>query len=1223
MDAPDADADVKLRKLSAHLIADIDGAVGGLVRRRRTSRHAHGRVRARMEMATTTIDMFLELPQLLDPHLPTWIPLLADAYLACCRSPKVPSQPAAVPLAHALCRLLYALCKVRGEKVVVRFLPVDVRCLEVLLGAMEAAEAPTSFDDDDGWRWEQRYVVLLWLSHLLLAPFDLATISSADVDDDALSSVDAFVWPRNLPSISARLTPLAMRYLAMPGKEHDAARALLVRLALRRDMQRLGLLDALVDWALAWLQPNSSMGTRTTWFYLGLLSFLGGLLTSTGETSDMDAHLPIIFRTVHRLTLKEDDLSRTLTSLAPARKTMLKVMRCVAVSFLRRPSAATTDVVETTIGHFLESLADNDTPVRLAASKALSVVTLRLAPAMAEQVVDAVLDSLDRNVVRTQHGDRHLSGVDPLEWHGLMLTLSHLLFRRSPPATQLAPILRALILGLSFEKRSTAGGSVGANVRDAACFGIWAAARRYTTRELLLVPAPADGDSMLQLLATELVVTASLDPAGNIRRGASAALQELIGRHPDVMQQGIAVVQTVDYHAVARRSRAVADVAVAAARLSPGYADALVHGILGWRGIGDSHAPWRRAAAAVFGLLAAEQSDGSRGTGRLRPLETCARRLTQLIKALAKRQVQELHGSLLCLASVLDQAVPRLCRSKTAQQQDDGDASTWTVTAWMHEMLSAASDLLLLADCRDRKPELVAEGAARLAVALCPLVQAKAQPQAQLRTGAELLSPSRNGHRELNSAWDAAPPTDADVSGFLSRLRGAMPVWLSHNEPETVGWTSLAALMLLVFSSAEERDHLLQAWADVARRKPAKRGATAGCGYFRALGLALPLADKVQDGGEAICEALVARWQAEDDIDTKVALLASIISSRALEARPERFIGLLKQGLGDYTTNARGDVGSHVRVEALRALRALWERSREDNDDDDDDDDDDDGRGRETASLGKLLPRVLSLAAERLDRVRPEAQAALALALKESQAEHLVSLGHSSKAYFLTLLRLASDENAWLPTRVPRPDVDECTRELLAGLVTSADTGNDDLVVASRAALSAFCSASDGGNLKRVCAGLVCNLDRWRGADRVVIPTLDVTAFLFHGGLFPHTLADGDDDDVVINTAELCRQTQRAGHRSGNVRKLVACIRLYGGVAAQEVGTEARRRLGSMLAHPWPTVRSAAVDEAWALLTRDGEADGRDKAASLLGVDWAEADAEKMRSVAEALGLGL
>jgi hypothetical protein len=96
------------------------------------------------------------------------------------------------------------------------------------------------------------------------------------------------------------------------------------------------------------------------------------------------------------------------------------------------------------------------------------------------------------------------------------------------------------------------------------------------------------GSSVLQVLATELVVSASLDPAGNIRRGSSAALQELIGRHPNTIAEGIRVVQVVDYHAVALRSRAIMEVAFQSAMLSKSYMDGILDALLGWRGIGDA-----------------------------------------------------------------------------------------------------------------------------------------------------------------------------------------------------------------------------------------------------------------------------------------------------------------------------------------------------------------------------------------------------------------------------------------------------------------------------------------------------------------------------------------------------------------------------------------------------------------------------------------------------------
>jgi len=97
-----------------------------------------------------------------------------------------------------------------------------------------------------------------------------------------------------------------------------------------------------------------------------------------------------------------------------------------------------------------------------------------------------------------------------------------------------------------------------------------------------------EGSSVLQILATELVVSASLDPAGNIRRGSSAALQELIGRHPNTIDEGIQVVQVVDYHAVALRSRAIMEVAFQSSLLSNTYLTGILDALLGWRGVGDA-----------------------------------------------------------------------------------------------------------------------------------------------------------------------------------------------------------------------------------------------------------------------------------------------------------------------------------------------------------------------------------------------------------------------------------------------------------------------------------------------------------------------------------------------------------------------------------------------------------------------------------------------------------
>ncbi|KAG9898678.1 cytochrome P450, partial [Aureobasidium melanogenum] len=215
--------------------------------------------------------------------------------------------------------------------------------------------------------------------------------------------------------------------------------------------------------------------------------------------------------------------------------------------------------------------------------------------------------------------------ANALRWHGLTLTLAHALFRRSASPQQLPEILNALLLALSFEQRSAVGVSTGSNVRDAACFGIWSLSRRYTTEELLSTDTSQigfefcrDAASIIQVVAIQLLLSACLDPSGNIRRGSSAALQELIGRHPDQVSNGISLVQVVDYHAVGLRQRAMVDVAQDAANLDTIYREALLAALGKWRGLGSTDVLSREAAAESIGLLCAPQLP--QHTPKLRPI---------------------------------------------------------------------------------------------------------------------------------------------------------------------------------------------------------------------------------------------------------------------------------------------------------------------------------------------------------------------------------------------------------------------------------------------------------------------------------------------------------------------------------------------------------------------------------------------------------------------------
>jgi hypothetical protein len=918
---------------------------------------------------------FQELPQLLDPHLPKWLPALGDAFLeyqltrrhAAVRSTR---SELLMPLPRAICKLVYTFCKIRGEKVIVRFLSNEAKYLELLLSALEESERAAQ--PSAQWTWEERYVVLLWLSHLMLAPFDLSTISSQEVEDDELVRIPGLAWPAGLPSITTRILPLAIKYLSVPGKERDASKALLVRISMRRDMQQLGVLDALVYWALAALRPSAEEATeRTPYHYIGVLSFLAGILASSSETSDMDQFLATIFQAVHGIA-SEDTKAGIVMSSALARKAIIKVIRAIAVMSLRNAQGvAGIEIVETTIGFLLECLADNDTPVRFAASKALSIITLKLDPVMATEVVEAVLESLNRNVLRVNDGQvstlapkKDLSMVDPLEWHGLMLTLSHLLYRRSPPADNLASIVQALLMGLSFERRSTSGSSTGANVRDAACFGIWALARRYTTAELLAVPTaswatgPCSGSSILQIIAIELVAAACLDPSGNIRRGSSAALQELIGRHPDTVEKGIWLVQTVDYHAVALRSRALQDVALGATKLSGQYGEAILDALLGWRGVGDVDASARRAAGASFGTIAVQLASTDPN-----PVQRLARSLTLVlnrIKSLEARQVEERHGLFFTFAAVLD-ALPAAAGTRK--------------DVVLNEFVDLSIDALLgiLGDCHTktyRRPELVAEAASRLIISSFPVLQAATSVAGILLPGHSLTTKSGV---ELAELAKCASMRTVKVDSLIRVVGYNLQKWLVWPDLDIIAAASEAAVVFVIFCSDTQRDEAIRGWADAARARQSSKTRTTS-GHFSALASVYPLASTLalEEDKTLICDAITERWKNDVETDTRACILQSLTGSDLLKQNTDVLLELVAEGLDDYHTNARGDVGSQVRFQAIRATRSLWEGL---------------GEGEEHWAkkqhlVSELFLRILRLAAEKLDRVRAEAQTALAVVLQ-------------------------------------------------------------------------------------------------------------------------------------------------------------------------------------------------------------------------------------------------
>lgn len=92
--------------------------------------------------------------------------------------------------------------------------------------------------------------------------------------------------------------------------------------------------------------------------------------------------------------------------------------------------------------------------------------------------------------------------------------------------------------------------TVGAHVRDAACYVVWSFARAYS---------PDIMKPHVQTLSTKLIIVSLFDREINCRRAASATFQECVGRQGN-FPHGIEILTEADYFTLSHRVNAYLNV---------------------------------------------------------------------------------------------------------------------------------------------------------------------------------------------------------------------------------------------------------------------------------------------------------------------------------------------------------------------------------------------------------------------------------------------------------------------------------------------------------------------------------------------------------------------------------------------------------------------------------------------------------------------------------------
>ncbi|KAF3938133.1 hypothetical protein ABW19_dt0209476 [Dactylella cylindrospora] len=1002
----------------------------------------------------------------------------------------------------ALGQLLYVWVKVRGSKVVIRFFPNDPKWLEPMLKVFEETEklfdkadksadvlsdvveekfegAPTpKTTEKPGLPWQLRYVTLLWISHLLYTPFDLATIADEPATNPTLPVAKVPPVPKETPELAKRALNAACCNINSSGKDREGAAAAIVRLVIRKDVHE-HLLDWFIDWVadVVRLCVNESLredenGVSYVYLLMGLLGALAGIFAS-GERFIVGSE-ELLGKTYENIVqgLYADE-SGLVAQNAMLRKTLCKLLRNISYLYLPPPGQSETldgppEQVEEVIDQLLRLLDDRDSLVRYAASKSLSSIALRLPAADRSQIFEAIIDLYDSDVLypnraltKLESKERHrkdLSQVSVHMWHGLTLTVATFLRSHAATIQMLPKVLDCIITALSFEQRK-ATFAVGGNVRDAACYAAWSLSRNYKTEEMLSqrpTPPFPETTTLPQLLAQELVNAACLDPIGNIRRGASAALQELVGRHPNMINDGIPLVQVVDYSAVALRSRASTEVTCRASVLGEAcYWDGLINGLIDdWKGIGSQDSAGRITSAKGIGALA---KIGILELNRRKDVWKIIKNIIKRYGAGATLDIEVRHGSWYALADII---------------------------------------FVLIAELEEKDPKLLADILAEMKVetgvfevfnSVKPrdFVNPVLKPEMTCEAGAYLVNALADAAKIMCSQGY----TDLSVSllrRYLCVIDSALERW-----EETVTTVAVyAAERFFLHMNDRYRVEMVRLWLGKSKAR------TRRILVVKALGAVFRFFKNKEGPGlssmqQDIIDGILIVTRSPH-IEMRVAAMAAFADGIFPQVQNEIILQALYRSLVDYSVDSRGDVGSWARAEAIRAVLSLHAFHPLD-------------ISTPNTTPLRIFYKIISLSAEKLDRVRLKAcDAVCKITAQEANWAGGVFDGITPESSFWV------NSDVYFEVIVKMLGYKPVMETLLEGYATSAGAGSDSVMRSSTRAMNKYMSGlrayPDGSGtvaLSDIVQAWMNIVERTvkSGEDRVVVPALAMLGGWFEASI--------------------------------------------------------------------------------------------------------------------------
>ncbi|GMH28815.1 hypothetical protein Nepgr_030658 [Nepenthes gracilis] len=519
------------------------------------------------------MDKYQEQGQLLEPYLESIVSPLMFVIQSKTIEMGVESDEI-LEVVKPVCIIVYTVVTVCGYKAVIKFFPHQVSDLERAVSLLEKCHetsTATSLRQESTGEMEAKCVILLWLSILVLVPFDISSVDTSIVESNYYNGDEP-------PPLVLRILGFCKDYLSNAGPMRMISGLLLSRLLTRPDMMKAFI--SFIEWTHEFLS-SSSDNVADHFCLLGVVEALAAIFkigsrevlldmvpnvwndAATLIKSDMATRSPLLRKYLVKLSQRIGLMC--LPHRSPSWRYKGKVTSlCNNISLdavertdqgghgvesnLRNKEESVTgeqeeeidvpEPVEEIIEVLLTGLKDTDTIVRWSAAKGIGRITSRLTYSLSDEVLSSVLE-----LFSPCEGDG--------SWHGGCLALAELARRGLLLPLSLPKVIPVVAKALHYDIRRGPH-SVGAHVRDAASYVCWAFGRAY---------CHSDMRTILEQLAPHLLVVACYDREVNCRRAASAAFQENVGRQGNY-PHGIEIVNTADYFALSSRVNSYLHVAV-------------------------------------------------------------------------------------------------------------------------------------------------------------------------------------------------------------------------------------------------------------------------------------------------------------------------------------------------------------------------------------------------------------------------------------------------------------------------------------------------------------------------------------------------------------------------------------------------------------------------------------------------------------------------------------